>query len=247
MKLDVTDLKKYYNGRLVLDVERLAIGSGRIIALIGPNGSGKSTLLRLLKGIEKAEAGNILYDGSDALPDGDIAFQPQQPYIFDLTVAGNVKLGLQHAKMNIHDCMIRSPEATNSREQVSEAVTEALKNVRMEGFANARAIQLSGGEKQRVALARTLTLKKRLILLDEPASSIDILSMKLVEDYMRRVNTEHLSTVAYATHNPSQALRTADEVCFLWEGRIMERGSAAEVLKNPKSAELKVFMEDWRL
>ncbi|KAF0193457.1 MAG: tungstate transport system ATP-binding protein, partial [Bacteroidetes bacterium] len=207
MKLDVTDLKKYYNGRLVLDVERLAIGSGRIIALIGPNGSGKSTLLRLLKGIEKAEAGNILYDGSDALPDGDIAFQPQQPYIFDLTVAGNVKLGLQHAKMNIHDCMIRSPEATdcemrspneaNDREQVSEAVTDALKNVRMEGFANARAIQLSVGEKQRVALARTLTIKKRLILLDEPASSIDILSMKLVEDYMRRVNTEHLSTVAY--------------------------------------------------
>lgn len=229
MKIEIKALKKSYNQRLVLNIEHYLFESGNINALIGPNGAGKSVLLRILAGVEKPDSGSILFDGKEIFPLEKIAFQPQKPYIFDLSVLKNVMLGLE-----------------KSNQSQNEALG-ALKIVQMDGFAKERSVNLSGGEAQRVVLARTLVLKKQLILLDEPAASIDISSMKMVEDYIRKVNICDSSTIIFSTHNPSQALRTANEICVLWDGEIIENGSPSEVLKSPKDDRLKAFLEDWRL
>lgn len=229
MKIEIKGLKKSYNHRVVLNIQHFLFESGKIIALIGPNGSGKSTFLRILSGIEKPDCGSILFDNKEIMSEAEIAFQPQKPYIFDLSVLKNVMLGMEK----------------NNKSQ-NEAL-KALKIVQMESFAKARSTALSGGEAQRMLLARTLALKKQLIILDEPAASIDISSMKMVEDYIKKVNKCDSSTIIFSTHNPSQALRTANKICVLWDGEIIESGSPSEVLKSPKNDKLKTFLEDWRL
>jgi ABC-type multidrug transport system ATPase subunit len=224
MKITIQNVKKIYKARTVVDIDTLELAGGRIYAVLGPNGSGKTTLLRLLAGQVKAEEGSILYNGSECLPAEHIAYLPQKPYMFDLTVLDNVLLGMDRSS------------AARSK------AMDVLKSLDMQDFAPVRATSLSGGEAQKIAFARTLVLGKRLVLLDEPSSSIDIASIRLMEECMVKTAHRYGSTMILTTHNPSQAERIAEEVLILYNGNVIERGEPQYLLRTPQKEETKEFL-----
>lgn len=230
--VELTMVKKVYNDKIVLDVGNLTFQKGRIYGVLGPNGSGKSTMLRIVAGFDRDFSGSICYNKDTAKYTNSIAYMPQNIYMFDKTVLQNVMLGLK--KMEDEDT-------------VKKIAKEALNYVGMNGFANAKARSLSGGEAQRVALARTLVLGKRLVLLDEPASATDIAGVELIERYIKTVNEKEDSTIIFTTHNPSQAARIADEVIIMHRGRVVEKGSPSEVFNSPAKQETRDFLRSWRI
>lgn len=227
MNIILSKIIKKYGSRIVLDIPFLEFQEGRICALLGPNGSGKSTLLRLIAGIEAPESGEILYDGDKSFHSGKIAYQPQNPYVFDFTVTRNILLGL-------------------GKQQCNETeIEQILERVDMKDFAMTRSTRLSGGEVQRIVLARTLAKNSKIVLLDEPTSAEDIFGSYLIENYMRETCDCKKPAIIFSTHAPSQALRIADEVIFLWKGKIAEQGNPEEVLHYPKSEEVSTFLRYW--
>jgi len=229
MKVILKYLKKIYKKRTVLNIGELEFESGKVYAVLGPNGAGKSTMLKIIAGIDEADSGEVIYGSCEGEQSACISYLPQKPYIFDFTVLENVTLGM------------------GNNANALQNAKEALNYVGMADFIDAKANSLSGGEAQRVAVARTLVLGRKLVLMDEPASSADISSMRMIEDYIKLVNKENSSTVVFTTHNPSQAYRTADEVIMLWAGEVIEKGEASKVMKNPERKETKEFLENWRL
>lgn len=228
MSLIVKNLKKAYGTRTVLDIEELELEEGKIYAVLGPNGSGKSTLLQILAGLCTADCGHVYFNEREGLLVEERVFLPQNPYLFDFTVVENVQLGLKEGNRK-------------------QRALEALRLVGMESFSNARPSSLSGGEAQRVAVARALLPGRKWVLLDEPASYTDIASMRQVEEYMQAVNEKKGSGMLFTTHNPSQALRIADEMLFLWQGKIVEKGEPAALIHSPSHGEFREFMENWRI
>jgi len=230
MKVLIESIKKTYSDRFTLDIEELELDEGRIYGILGPNGSGKTTLLRLISGLEKPDNGKISYDSELAAPPGEVAFLLQNSYLFDFSVLENVLLG-----------------TGGKSTDYQKLAMDALREIGMEKYAKARASTLSGGEAQKVAIARTLARKRQLVLLDEPTASVDIYSMRQVEDFIKKFNQNHNATVVISTHNPSQAARIADEVVIMWNGCIIERGSSESVFSSPCREETKQFLENWRI
>lgn len=227
MNITLSQITKKYGSRTVLDITFLSFQKGKIYALLGPNGSGKSTLLRLIAGMEAPDSGRILYDSRKKFSSGEIAYQPQNPYIFDFSVKKNILLGM-------------------GKQPGGEAeITFALEKLDMKSFKTTRSTRLSGGEAQRIVLARTLAKNSKAVLLDEPTSAEDIHGSYLIETYIRETCDQNNPTIIFSTHSPSQALRIADEVIFLWEGRIAEQGMPETVIHNPQSEEIRSFLQYW--
>lgn len=233
MRVELINAKRLYNDKTILDIDSLVLERGKIYAVLGPNGSGKTTLLRIMAGIDRASSGYIYYNSVKKPQVNDIAYMPQNTYMFDMTVLENVELGIKNSR-------IAGGDAGN-------LAKHALSCVGMGDFSNVKARSLSGGEAQRAALARTLVLGKSLILLDEPASATDISGAELVEGYIKTLNENNGSTVVFTTHNPSQAARIADEVIMMYCGRVIEKGSAKSVFNSPQKQETKDFLKSWRL
>ncbi|MCX7708342.1 MAG: ABC transporter ATP-binding protein [Clostridia bacterium] len=233
MRVELKGIKKIYHDKVVLDISSLGLEKGKIYAVLGPNGSGKTTLLKILSGIEKASEGLVHYLDMEMLQEKQIAYMPQKVYMFDLTVLENTVLGLKERK-------ICGTEA-------EKLAMEALEQVGMNSFSRKKARCLSGGEAQRVALARTLALGKELVLLDEPASATDIAGVDLVEKYICCVNEKNGSTIVFTTHNPSQAARIADEVIIMSGGRVVEKGKPSMVFNSPQNQETRDFLKSWRI
>jgi ABC-type phosphate transport system ATPase subunit len=158
-----------------------------------------------------------------------MAYLPQETYLFDMSVIKNITITMGKDK------------------NLESRGRKILENVNMNGFADSSARSLSGGETQRVAVARVLALEKQLVLLDEPAASIDISSSTLVENLIVKTNQETGSTIIFTTHNPSQAARIANEVIIMWEGKIIEKGRPLEIFNFPHRDETKEFLRNWRI
>ncbi|MCX7841450.1 MAG: ABC transporter ATP-binding protein [Clostridia bacterium] len=223
MRVRLKNIKKAYKGRLVLNIEELTFESGMIYAIQGSNGSGKTTLLRIIAGIEAPDSGEVVFQGDDGAGRRQIAYMPQKPYIFDMTVMDNVLLGIRNMSCD------------------SKLALEALRKVGMESFMGQNGKKLSGGEAQRVAAARTLVLGRKLVLLDEPASSVDVCSMRLIEEYIREANRKSGATVIFTTHNPSQAARMANESILIENGTIKDKGEPSRLFKTLADKEPKVY------
>ena len=224
--IELSQIQKRYGFRVALDLPELAIPVGEKLALIGPNGSGKSTLLRLLAGVIRAEQGVISLGD---LGRAGIGYLPQNPYAFDLSVQKNVELAL------------------SGEPEKAKLAQAALERVGLLHLAKARANRLSGGETQRMALARVLAKPRKLLLLDEPTASADIRAIDQIERAVFDFAEQTKCTLILSTHMPSQALRLSTHVLALDEGRIGEVGETTPVLHAPKAESTKEFLKNWML
>lgn len=224
------NLRKEYGERVVLDVESLVLQSGRSYALVGPNGSGKSTLCKVLSGVIDQSSGYVDVEGAerDSLA---VGYMPQKSYAFGFSVFKNVSLALSSSGLG--------------KAEVESRVKKALEEVGMIQFAEERGSSLSGGEAQRVALARMLVQDLDVLLLDEPTASMDIAGTLLVEEALARYREHTGCLLVAATHAPSQARRIADEAVMLDGGRIVEFGPTNYVLEHPESEAGRKFLSYW--
>ena len=214
MLYELKNLKKTYDQRVVLDLNRLCLEGNRILALLGPNGAGKTTLLEILAFLARPNAGDIWFDSEKVnFTHGNlmalrkkIVLVQQQPILFSTTVFRNVEFPLK---------IRNTPKAKRER-----IVGELLSLVGMEMFRHAIAHKLSGGETQRVAIARALACSPEVILMDEPTASVDVENQITIERVIREINREKRISVIFTTHNMIQASRLADETVFLFEGKI---------------------------
>lgn len=207
-------------GGFTLDVPIVDVPAGTTLGIIGPSGSGKSTLLQVLGLLERPDDGQVLLDGrpvsaSDRPARLQMAAVFQRPYLFKGPVAANVEYGL-------------SVRGVPRRER-SAKVAEALERVGLAGYEQRSAMHLSGGEAQRVSLARALVLEPRVLLLDEPLASLDrLLRRRLIKDFATILSDAEV-TVVYVTHDQDEALVVADSIAIMNAGRIVTYGPAEDV------------------
>lgn len=229
--LNVQSLHKAYGDRTVLDISELRLKSRTSYALVGPNGSGKSTFLKVLSGVIDQTSGFVDVEGDASREELLVGYMPQKSYVFGFTVFKNVALALQSSGL--------------AAEEVERRVRDALDAVGMSAFASERGNGLSGGEAQRVALARMLVQDLDVLLLDEPTASMDIAGTLLVEQALEQYRARTGCLLVTATHAPSQAHRIADCAVMLSGGRVVEFGPAERVLSAPSSEEGKSFLSYW--
>jgi tungstate transport system ATP-binding protein len=214
MLFELRDLKKTYDGRTVLDLERLSLARGKIISLLGPNGAGKTTLLEIMALLSSPSSGEVWFDqekvdftaGKLIHLRRKVVLVEQQSILFTTKVWKNVAFPLR----------IRgTPKARRER-----IVEELLDLVGMGAFRHAKAHKLSGGETQRVAIARALACSPEVILLDEPTANVDVENQIAIERIIQEINQTKGISVIFTTHNMIQASRLADETVFLYEGKM---------------------------
>ena len=227
----LTDLQQTYNGRRVLDIDRLDIGRGEVLAVLGPSGSGKSTLLRLLNFLERPSAGMLTFDGqaADTLPLEQrrrVTTVFQRPALLRRSVTANIAYGLTLRGKKLSD----------------REATAWLNRLGLAHLARQRADKLSAGEAQRVALARALVLRPDVLLLDEPSANLDPYNIGLIEQLVAEAHAETGMTVVWVTHDIFQARRVAGRVAFLLGGRLIEASSAATFFIAPQTKEATAFL-----
>ncbi len=211
----------------VLDDISLTLGPGAPTVLIGPNGAGKTTLLRAAMGLIPATCGTITRGGREASPPGRRAFLFQRPAMLRRSAAGNVRYALAAAGV---------PRAART-----ERTAELLALVGLAGLERRPARRLSGGEQQRLALARALARDPAVLFLDEPTASLDPAATKAIEDIVRAVTARGVKVVM-STHDLGQAKRLAGDVVLLHRGRLIETGPAADFFGNPRTPEARKFI-----
>ena len=231
--LTVSYLREKNRTALAIDDVSLTLEAGQVLAVLGPSGSGKSTLLRAIAGLEALDSGRVLWDGDDitTLPvhKRGFALMFQDGQLFaHRSVAANVAYALQIARM----------PAPEQRERVAEL----LRLVGLEGFGGRRVTELSGGEQQRVALARSLAARPRLLLLDEPLSSLDRELRERLGRDLRRILVETGTTAIFVTHDQGEAVLVADRIGVMMDTRLVQLGSVAEVLEAPATEEVARFL-----
>lgn len=201
---------KKYDDNIILDIQNLEIEEGKITGITGPNGAGKSTLLNILGGIDTDFIGKIKYDDLDFNKEiaKNMTFVFQKPYLFRRTVYDNIAYPLRLRNVN--------------KETEESLVKEIIKDLEIGDLIDKKGHRLSGGESQKVALARGLVFIPKLLLLDEPTSNIDPESIKIMEREILKFNKKTNSTVIIVTHNLEQSQRICDNIIYLQGGRIGE-------------------------
>ncbi len=219
--------------RLLTAVDRvsLEVAPGEIVALLGPSGSGKSSLLRAIAGLEPLASGRITWDGSDLarvpVHRRNFGLMFQEPALFpNIDVGANVAYGLH-----------RLP-----RDRREAVVEEVLDLVGLPGFAGRKVTELSGGQAQRVALARSLAPRPRLMLLDEPLSALDRGLRERLVDVLGEVLRATGTPAVHVTHDQDEAFALADRVAVLAEGRLLQIGTPAQLWHRPASMEVAQFL-----
>jgi tungstate transport system ATP-binding protein len=206
----------------ILDDISLVIAPGPPTVLIGPNGSGKTTLLRLLMGLMSPTSGRITWGGREHVPAQRRALVFQRPVMLRRRVEANIRYAL--------------PNGNNG-----QRVQELLGLVGLAGLEGRPARRLSGGEQQRLALARALARDPDILLLDEPAASLDPAATKTIEDIVRMVAAQGVKVVM-STHDLGQARRLAGEIVLLHRGRIVETGAAPDFFTAPRTEAARIFI-----
>jgi osmoprotectant transport system ATP-binding protein len=227
------EVSKTYPGlsRPVVDDFSLTIPDHSTTVLLGSSGCGKTTVLRMIARLSDPEAGTIEIDGTDSLLQSSLSLRDKIGVVFQhhslfphMTAAENIALPLTLAKM---------PE----RER-HERVLELLEAVGLNPlkYFDRLPDELSGGQQQRVSVARALALKPRYLLLDEPFSKLDHLTRSILHDEMRRIREVFGVTMLLVTHDIFEAASLGDQIAVMNEGRILQVGSAEELLQNPKTS-----------
>ena len=236
--VSVEHLQKSYANSPVFSDINCRVERGEFVTLLGPSGCGKSTLLRCIAGLTPVNSGKILLDGQDLVP-----LSPQkraigmvfQSYALfpNMTVEQNVAFGLRMQKVNGDDSRKRT--------------TEVLELVELQEFAKRYPHQLSGGQSQRVALARSLVTRPRLLLLDEPLSALDARIRKHLREQIRQIQRELGLTTIFVTHDQEEALTLSDRIFLMNQGRIVQSGDAETLYTAPVDVFAAGFIGNYNL
>ena len=236
MRLEVAGLIRRFGGREVVSDVSLTVQAGQVTCLLGPSGCGKSTTLRMIAGVETPDSGRIWIDGVPVFGPGvnlppearGVGLMFQDFALFPhLTVAGNVAFGLSGDKAG----------------RMSR-VGELLEKVNLSGFGPKHPHELSGGEQQRVALARALAPRPGVMLMDEPFSGLDNRLRDGIRDTTLDVLKEEGAAVLLVTHEPDEAMRMADEIALMRDGKIVQQGAPYNVYNAPVDKAAAAFFSD---
>jgi tungstate transport system ATP-binding protein len=230
VNLQLVDLQKNYRSVKALKSVSLNLQGNKIIVLLGVNGAGKTTLMRILAGLEKPDSGQILFNNQNTDPKAlrqvsTLVFQ--KTAMFTMNVYDNLAFGLKIRKV--------------PQEEIAKRVPEALQAVRLLGFEKRRSKKLSGGEQQRIALARAFLLDAHVLLLDEPTANLDPNSAIIIEKaIISKKSSQRI--IVMATHNLNQARRMADEIVHIHNGEIVEVAKPVDFFENPQSEITRKFI-----
>ena len=227
LKLQAVDLSKTYRGRKIVDDLGLEIGQGEVVGLLGPNGAGKTTTFYILVGLTRPDSGRVLLNGDDItdLPmylraRSGISYLPQEPSVFrQLTVEENLLAVLETLPL--------------SAEQQRDRLEELLAQMGLETVRLNRAYTLSGGERRRLEIARSLVLEPAFILLDEPFSGIDPLTVVDIQKIIADLSRTGIG-VLITDHNVRETLAVTDRAYIVQGGRIFRSGTPAELSEDPE-------------
>ena len=240
MMLEARNVRKSFNGREVLKGIDLGVEKGEVIAILGPSGSGKTTLLRCLSFLERADGGEMIFDGEHfdlhaATRRQVAALRRKTAFVFqsynlflNKTVLQNVTLGLIVG-------------AGMRKEQANRLAVDALTRVGMADRLDSYPSQLSGGQQQRVAIARALASSPEIIYFDEPTSALDPELIGEVLSVMRAL-AESGMTMLVVTHEMEFARSVSSRVLFMEEGRVIESGPSRAFFENPKEERSRAFL-----
>jgi ABC-type Fe3+/spermidine/putrescine transport system ATPase subunit len=224
--LELRHVRKRFGATVPVDDVSLAIEAGEFFTFLGPSGSGKSTLLRIVAGLERADAGQVLLRGRDV---GEVppwrrhlgmVFQ-QYANFPHMSVAQNVAYGLRRRGL--------------SRAEIQARVTELLDLVGLAGFEGRRVTQLSGGEQQRVAIARALAPRPELLLLDEPLAALDEKIRREMQGELTDIQEATGTTFVYVTHDQEEALTMSDRIAVLNHGRCVQVDEPEHIFRRPRT------------
>ena len=236
-RLEIRNLRRAYGGRQVVDDVSLQIMPGQVTCLLGPSGCGKSTTLRMIAGVEMQDSGTIHVDGKlicDTMfrvpPERrEIGLMFQDFALFPhLSVADNVGFGLKKG----------------TKAEKRKRIEELLERVDLLRYIDGYPHQLSGGEQQRVALARALAPQPRIMLMDEPFSGLDNRLRDGIRDETLSILKEEDTAVLLVTHEPDEAMRMADEIALMRDGKIVQQGAPYNVYTRPVDRASVAFFSD---
>ncbi|MEU6285501.1 sulfate ABC transporter ATP-binding protein [Streptomyces sp. NPDC047028] len=224
MSIEARNVSKRFNDFQALTDVSVHIEPGRLTALLGPSGGGKSTLLRIIAGLETPDSGTIHIDGTDTtyVPARHrgigFVFQHYAPFTH-MTVWDNVAFGLKVA---------HAP-----KDRIRERVGELLDLVGLAGLAKRYPSQISGGQRQRMALARALAVEPRLLLLDEPFGALDVKIRQQLRAWLRDLHDQLHATTVFVTHDQEEAMELADEIVVINGGRVEQSGTPGDLYDRP--------------
>jgi tungstate transport system ATP-binding protein len=232
--IQIRDLFIQRNGRNTLQIDSLDIQRGETLTIVGPNGAGKSTLLLALARLLKPSHGDIVYDGK-SLQQWDeleyrrkISFVFQSPLLMDMTVEQNIALGLKFRGV--------------PKQEIRERVGKWMNQLGVESLSKRRAGQLSGGEAQRVSLARAFVLEPELLLLDEPFAALDPPThAKLLDDLSVLLRENH-RTAVFVTHNLNEAAKVSHRIAVIVAGMLRQVGTAKQIKSKPADETVAAFL-----
>lgn len=226
MFIETRDLVKTYKGRNVVDGVSVRVEEGEVVGLLGPNGAGKTTTFYMIVGIEKPNSGTITIGEKDItrMPmykraDQGIGYLPQEASVFrSLSVEDNIRAMLE--------------TTTKSKAEIEETVEALLQEFHIEHVRQRSGMQLSGGERRRVEIARCIALAPRFILLDEPFAGVDPIAVADIQSIIRHLKARGIG-VLITDHNVRETLGIVDRAYILSNGKILLEGSADEVANSP--------------
>jgi tungstate transport system ATP-binding protein len=231
MNITLNKVLKKYGDKIVLNIDKLELKEEVITGIIGPNGSGKSTLMRIIAGLDNDFTGSLYINEGEVNQEifKSMTMVFQKPYLINTDVYNNIAYPLK----------VRG----ESKAEIDIKLKKVIELLKLEYIVHQNARTLSGGEMQKVALARAIVFEPRLLLLDEPTANIDPQTMLLMENAINYINQSCKTTVILVTHNIGQLQRMCKQAVFMREGSVEKQGEVREVLSNIKGTYIDEFLE----
>lgn len=230
----INGLRKRYSG-FELKIEKLSIFDGEIFCILGPSGAGKTTFLRLLNYLEKPDEGEVIWNGYRFTPE---SYTPSIKMMRQITTVFQRPALL---KGNVWNNIVYPLKIRNQRVDKDYAL-ELIEELGLGSLLKQNSSTLSGGEAQRVALARSLVFKPKVLLLDEPTANLDPNNIKTIEQMVTKYSEIEKPTIAWVTHNHFQAKRVGTRVCLIYEGSIVEVNDKTSFFTNPEHFKTQEFL-----
>ena len=235
--LDLTNLTLRYGETVAVDDVTLAVNPSEVLAILGPSGCGKTSLLRLIAGFESPESGTIRI-GSETVVSREVNVPPEKR---------RVGMLFQHSALFPHLRVAENIAFGVHGQGAADTVADATRLANLGGLERRYPHELSGGQQQRVALARAIAARPRVMLLDEPFSSLDAQMRQSVRQDVLQILRDEAITTILVTHDQEEALSSSDRVAVMHQGRIVQVSSPSELYRKPKSELVASFVGDGRL